>query len=132
MQTKILPGHDDIILTMNLNGDILVTGSKDNTIRLWKLKQDNIECVAIYKGHLKHVTSVFIAPKKKQYFVSGSKDLTIKVWKIIKNEKESIEVVVEAMRTTVGHAKEINVVRVSPNDKLIASGSQDRSIKVKH
>ena len=32
--------------------------------------------------------------------------------------------------TIMGHQKCINVVRVSPNDKLIASGSNDRSIKL--
>jgi len=32
--------------------------------------------------------------------------------------------------TIMGHQKCINVVRVSPNDKLIASGSNDRVIKL--
>ena len=128
MQTKVLPGHDDIILTMHLNGSTLITGAKDNCIKLWRLTPDNIKCLATYKGHSKHVTSLFIAPKKQQFMVSGSKDLTIKVWKIVRDEKE--EIITEAMRTVIGHQKEINVVRVSPNDKIIASGSQDRTIKV--
>jgi U3 small nucleolar RNA-associated protein 13 len=32
--------------------------------------------------------------------------------------------------TIMGHNKYINVVRVSPNDKLIASSSQDKTIKI--
>ena len=32
--------------------------------------------------------------------------------------------------TIMGHQKCINVVKVSPNDKLIASGSNDRTIKL--
>jgi U3 small nucleolar RNA-associated protein 13 len=32
--------------------------------------------------------------------------------------------------TVMGHQKYINVVRVSPNDKLIASSSQDKTIKI--
>ena len=30
----------------------------------------------------------------------------------------------------MGHQKYINVVKVSPNDKLIASSSQDKTIKI--
>ena len=133
MQTKVIPGHEDIVLTMNLVGDLLVTGAKDNTAKLWKLGKDEIKCLSVYKGHSKHVTSVFIAPKKRHFFVTGSKDLTIKVWKIPQtdeHEQTEVSIVTEAMRTTIGHTKEINVVRISPNDKLVASGSQDRSIKV--
>ena len=32
--------------------------------------------------------------------------------------------------TVMGHQKYINVVRVSPNDKMIASSSQDKTIKI--
>ena len=35
-----------------------------------------------------------------------------------------------ASMTVMGHQKYINVVRVSPNDKLIASSSQDKTIKI--
>ena len=72
-----------------------------------------------------------IAPKKGKFFVSGSQDLTIKVWRISEDstEEEPAEIV-KAIRTTAGHTKDINVVRVAPNDKMIASGSHDRSIKV--
>lgn len=34
------------------------------------------------------------------------------------------------MLTVVGHQKYINAVRISPNDKLIASSSQDKTIKI--
>jgi U3 small nucleolar RNA-associated protein 13 len=32
--------------------------------------------------------------------------------------------------TVMGHQKYINAVKVSPNDKLIASASQDKTIKL--
>ncbi len=130
MVTKVVKGHDDIILSLNICGNWLVTGGKDNAIKLWKL--DTMRCVATYKGHSKHVTSLHIAPKKSNFIVSGSKDLSIKVWPL-RDAKDGEEerTISEAQRTTVGHTKDINVVRVSPNDKFIASGSQDRSIKVR-
>lgn len=32
--------------------------------------------------------------------------------------------------TTLAHQKDINSVNISPNDKLIATGSQDKTAKV--
>ena len=35
-----------------------------------------------------------------------------------------------AQMTTMAHQKSINVVKVSPNDKIIASCSKDKTIKI--
>jgi WD40 repeat protein len=37
----------------------------------------------------------------------------------------------QAKATVKAHDKDINTIAVSPNDKIIATGSQDRTIKVK-
>jgi U3 small nucleolar RNA-associated protein 13 len=120
-------GHADIVLTMSIRNELLITGSKDNTIKLWSIRKGKLIQKTTYKGHSKNVTSINFAPKKGRFFVSASKDLTIKIWSIIEKEKSEIT---EAMRTTIAHTKDINAVKVSPNDKIIASGSQDRTIKV--
>jgi len=131
-QTTVKEGHSDIILSMSLRENILVTGAKDNTIKLWNIAKNTISHLCTYKGHSKHVTTLNIAPKKGKFFVSGSKDLTLKIWKINESNTENMEIqeISEAMRTTIAHTKDINVVRISPNDKILASGSQDRSIKI--
>lgn len=43
--------------------------------------------------------------------------------------EEPIEIT-SADMTIMGHNKYINSVKVSPNDKLIASSSQDKTIKI--
>ena len=66
--------------------------------------------------------------------VSGSQDTCLKMWQLNaealegkKSDCRSLTVV----HTAVAHDKDINSVCVSPNDKLIATGSQDKSAKVK-
>lgn len=65
------------------------------------------------------------APKKMGFFVSASQDNTIKVWADPRAHAESSSLVEinSATMTVMAHQKYINVVRVSPNDKLIASAS---------
>ena len=88
----------------------------------------------MFSGHNENVSSVCFAPKKGNFFVSASQDNTIKVWdltpfKDLEEVGSPIEVKSASM-TVMGHQKYINVVRVSPNDKLIASSSQDKTIKI--
>jgi len=120
-------GHLDIVVTMSIRNEWLITGSKDNTIKLWNIRKGELIHKVTYKGHSKNVTSTSFAPKKGKFFVSASKDLTIKIWSVIEKGRSEIT---EAIRTTIAHTKEINAVKVSPNDKIIASGSQDRIVKV--
>lgn len=48
-----------------------------------------------------------------------------------KNATNQAEIVIDtASKSSYAHEKELNVVRVSPNDLLIASGSQDKNVKV--
>jgi len=69
-----------------------------------------------------------------QFVVSGSQDLTIKLWTLPSEwsagESDQHPVSLTAKLTEKAHDKDINSVTVSPNDKLIASGSQDKTAKV--
>ena len=47
-----------------------------------------------------------------------------------KEEFEGIEEILSAQMTIQAHRKYVNIIRVSPNDKLIASASQDKTIKI--
>ena len=40
------------------------------------------------------------------------------------------DISLRAEHTVLGHQKEINAVTISPNDKLVATGSQDKTAKI--
>ena len=75
-------------------------------------------------GHTQDVGAIAFCKQKFDFLVSGSIDTTIKRWQIGSDLKLSVKFTVKA------HDKDINSVCVSPNDKLIASGSSDKTIKV--
>lgn len=67
--------------------------------------------------------------------MSGSADLNVKLWdikEIIDNYNGEPLEISSAKHTVIGHQKDINCVRFSPNEKLIASASQDKTINVEY
>lgn len=91
---------------------------------LWKLSPDSgiVDLIVTGNRHTAAVTTVNFCNLSDQ-FVSASLDTTLKLWK---NEGNAVTVV----GTEVAHAKDINCVTVAPNDKIVASASQDKLIKV--
>lgn len=87
----------------------------------------------IILGHLDSVNTISLSPKTTNFFISGSADKSIKIWNIEnvkKSKKLEQEEGGEAIRSIFAHEKDINVVKFAPNEKIFASGSQDKSIKV--
>lgn len=113
-----LRGHTDNILCVDILGDHIATSSKDQTVKYWNLT----ELLATYSGHTEEVTSVAIS--KKDFLVSSSQDRTLKVW------EKTIGDISTALHTCIAHQKDIGVVRLSPDSKVIASGSHDKLIKL--
>lgn len=72
----VLAGHTDIVLcldtcTTSSGRTLIVTGSKDNTVRLWDTNSRC--CVGIGKGHMGGIGAVAFAKKSHNFFVSGSR-----------------------------------------------------------
>ena len=63
--------------------------------------------------------------------MSGSRDLTIRLWSLPQVDLSHHAVLpLQSKLTQKAHDKEIQSLAVSPNDKLIASGSRDKKAKV--
>lgn len=133
MDCQLLAGHSDIVLCLDVHhcGDLLVTGSKDNTVRIWKRQNSgDVTPVGLGKGHTHAVGCVAWSRTKRSFVVSGSQDLTIKVWSTKLEWKENEITKLGVHLTEKAHDKDINSIAVSPNDKLVATGSQDKTAKI--
>jgi U3 small nucleolar RNA-associated protein 13 len=129
---SVVLGHTDMILALDAskNGQYLISGSKDHTARIWRVSLDayqqaHAECIAVCVGHMEAVSAVAFSKKLGDFVVTGSQDKTLKLWDL--NEKERQ---VKARYTIKAHNKDINTIDISPNDKLIATGSQDKTASV--
>jgi WD40 repeat protein len=99
------------------DGQTLVSGSDDRTIKLWDLKAPRLISTLI--GHSTWPNCVAISPDG-QTFVSGEHK-TIKIWQLNTGREIS---------SFTGHSDWVNCVAFSPDGKILASGSADNTIKI--
>ncbi|TRY98994.1 hypothetical protein DNTS_001252 [Danionella cerebrum] len=133
---QILYGHTDTILSVDVfhKASMFASCGKDKSLRLWKMDgtSGRVHCVAQGSGHSNALGCIACSRLKKVFLVSGSQDCTLKVWDLPETlPNEGCEpAVLTARITEKAHEKDVNSVTVSPNDKLLASGSQDRTAKL--
>jgi U3 small nucleolar RNA-associated protein 13 len=125
----------------------LVSSSKDRTVRLWDLSEGGLGepvCAAIGVGHTEGVGCVCMSTRPNAYAeklvfaFSASGDKIIKRWSLRSAMDSSSTGAVngaparqlQATHSVRGHEKDINTVALSPNDALLASGSQDKTIRI--
>lgn len=150
---SLLEGHNDVALCLgrSVEGDLLVSGSKDKTARIWRasssssrnIANDDWECIGIAEGHVESVGAIAVSRKARDvggsFLVTASQDRTAKIWdlaSLISSASASSDVPLRqpmklrSLTTTKIHDKDINALDVSPNSQLLASASQDRTAKL--
>jgi WD40 repeat protein len=76
---RVLRGHTNGVESLSWNGKYIVSGSNDNTVRVWDVVSG--QCVLTLEKHTGDVRSVSWHPGGTQ-IVSGSRDNTVRVWDV--------------------------------------------------
>ncbi|WBW70661.1 F-box/WD repeat protein Pop2 [Schizosaccharomyces osmophilus] len=111
-----LMGHTESVRCISGYGDILVSGSYDYSIRVWRISTG--DCLCHLRGHTLRVYSVLYEPEKN-LCISSSMDKTVKVWDLRTRA---------CLHTLEGHSLPVTLLNVV-QDKLI-SGSADSTIRI--
>lgn len=128
--------HKESILALAISPckQYIVTASKDQTLIVWSVPL--ARSVAQLTGHTQSIATVQFFNRTSRYIVSGGRDLTWKIWDIQAvldkghESRSGIDRVAGSILTVKAHKKDVNCAAVSPNDQLLATGSQDKEIKL--
>uniref|UniRef100_A0A4W3JRL0 Transducin beta like 3 n=1 Tax=Callorhinchus milii TaxID=7868 RepID=A0A4W3JRL0_CALMI len=127
LNCQILYGHTDTVLALDVfhKGTMFASCSKDKTIRVWRMSKGTgaVICMAQGQGHANGVGIISCSRLKARFVVSGSQDCTIKLWNLP-------DTVSAKGGEQIAEPQDVNSIVVSPNNKLIATGSQDRMAKL--
>jgi U3 small nucleolar RNA-associated protein 13 len=157
LDARLLSGHSEIVLCLDrgAQGRVLASGSKDCSARVWapltslQASEGSAppsvpewSCVALCEGHAESVGAVAMSRKAYsdpseaglRFMFTGSQDRTIKMWDLaavpLQCDSAAQPVKCKSLSTHKAHDKDINSLDIAPNDRLLVSGSQDRTAKV--
>lgn len=104
------------VIDSNQNGGQFVSGSDDNTAKLWDIKSG--KCLMTYEGHQAWVQTVVF--DNLDHFLSGSGDHTIKMWEI----KTGV-----CTQTFLGHTDIVRSIALIDDFRFV-TGSDDHTCKL--
>ncbi|KAF5347139.1 hypothetical protein D9757_015068 [Collybiopsis confluens] len=102
------------------NGQQVVSGSNDKTVRIWNV-QTGQQIGDPLHGHTSEVTSVAFSPDGQQV-VSGSYDHTVRIWNVQTGQQIGDPL--------YGHTHYVTSVAFSPDDQQVVSGSHDETVRI--
>jgi WD40 repeat protein len=117
---QILFGHSGAVTAVALssNGNRALSGSNDNTLRLWDLATG--ETLRTLKGHTDPVNAVALTADGSRA-LSGSWDNTLRLWDLATGE---------TLRTLEGHTHWVEAVAVLADGSRALSGSADGTLRL--
>ena len=111
-----IQGHNDVIYSLAIHGNLLISSSYDGTIIIWN--QSTLEKVKIIAGHQKPIHSILVMDG---VLYSASSDKSIKAWNLYEcDSSESFQL--------LGH--DSDELTLACEDGILVSASYDGEIRV--
>jgi WD40 repeat protein len=118
-ERSILEGHSGKVLSVDFSPDgrLLASGSTDNTLRLWNVRQSTL--LRTMLGHPFPILSLSFSPNN-QLIATGSDDGIVRIWQVSNGS---------LLHSLQGHAGWVNKVVFSPDGKSLSSASDDYTVR---
>ena len=153
--TKVLKGHTNGVMAMQILDNILATGSYDKTIKIWDL--DTGKELRTLQGHTDGIRCLYIDDSK---LISGSMDCEIRVWNwrtgecitalpghrdyiiglhfdsdiLVSGSADNTAIVWDFKKKTsftlTGHRNWVNSVRIDTESRTVFTASDDGTVKL--
>ncbi|MCW8382155.1 nSTAND1 domain-containing NTPase [Streptomyces justiciae] len=121
-----LTGHTDNVnaVAYRSDGRVLVTGSNDNTARLWSVTDPHRpRTLAVLSGHTEKVSHATFSPDGR-ILATASWDDTARLWDTTNPARPRPAAVLR------GHNRDVNAVAFSPDGDTLATASTDGTVRL--
>ncbi|KAG5989900.1 hypothetical protein E4U43_004403 [Claviceps pusilla] len=113
-------GHQECVYTLQFDAHYLVSGSRDQTMRIWNIRTRRLVRPPLV-GHSGSVLCLqFDASPEEDLIVSGSSDSNVFIWKF--STGELIQTITKAHRESV--------LNVRFDRRILVTSSKDKTIKI--
>ncbi|KAF1995095.1 WD40 repeat-like protein [Amniculicola lignicola CBS 123094] len=115
---RTLAGHNDAVVSLKVHNNLLASGSRDGTVRIYDMGSTSTECRHVLDGHTSYVGLLGFSPNGT-LLATGAGGGEIKIWDVDSGSCRA---------TCVGHTKVATQFFNHSNDRLISS-SADSTIR---
>ena len=127
---RTMTGHSDKVtsIAFSPDGETLASGSEDNTIRMWDPDLGELKFGLI--GQKGAITSIVFSPDGK--IIAGGNGMRRNEY--VKNPDVPIQLwnanTGKEITTFAGHSNDVLSITFSPDGKMLASGSMDKTVRL--
>ncbi|MFC2025710.1 CARDB domain-containing protein [Chloroflexota bacterium] len=118
--TSRLEGHTSKVLELSFSpeGNLIASGSVDNTMRLWRVNEANL--LRTMRGHPFPILTTKFSPDGS-FLVTGSTDGLMRIWRVSNGMLEN---------TLEAHSGWLIDLDISPDGKYIATCGHDFTVRI--